>query len=231
VRRRPRIASGRELLAAGSIDVVAAVTVYVLGIAAARRLGLSLEPEGKRDLDPLPEPDRDDPDAFVAAFRERRRALRGRPLRLVRRDGTPLPHDRTLLVAARALLVALVMLADLRRPSPLPGRRLLGLEIARADGRPLRPRDSLVRQAVGEAVAAAARRAGGGRASASLGKTALLLAVQLRDPEHRSLGGRIAGTRTVVRPRRPGPRRGGALRRARSGAASRRPAGGRSRRR
>jgi hypothetical protein len=30
----------------------------------------------------------------------------------------------------------------------------------------------------------------------------------------------------VVRPRRPGPRRGGALRRARSGAASRRPAGG-----
>ncbi len=198
MRRRPRIASRRERLAAGWIDTTTAVAVAVLASVVGRWLGLSVEREGERDLDALPEPDRADRAAFVAALRERSQALRGRPLRILRRDGEPVPHDRALLRATSVLLVGLVAAADLRRPSPLPGRRLLGLEVARADGRPLRARDTVVRLAVPNLVGVAAQRAGGDRVSVSLGTTALVFAVQLLDPELRTLGDRVAGTRLVV---------------------------------
>ena len=203
--RRPPVASGRQRLLAGSIDSVVAGLLAGALLAVGDRLGLALEREGERELGPLPEPGGEDFREWFAALRRRSDALRDRPRRLVRRDGEPVPHDRALIRLGASTPVALLTLADLRRPSPLPGRRVVGLEVARADGRPLRPVDAIVRQAAPTAVSALwgrlVKATLPGRAvfPARLALTVVLVTVQLRDPEHRHLGDLVAGTRLVAR--------------------------------
>ena len=203
--RRPPVASGGQRLLAGTVDSAFAALLAGLLLAAGGRLGLAFEREGERELGPVPEPTGEDFRQWYAALRRRSDALRDRPTRLVRRDGEPVPFDRALIQLGAGITVTLLALADLRHPSPLPGRRLVGLAVARADGSPLRPADAVVRRAAPAAVSALSRRLvkatlpGRAVAPASLTLTLLQAAASLRDPEHRNVGDLVAGTRVVAR--------------------------------